>query len=67
METAKKVSIDYTIAGAKAFLEVLAPKLPEPQKFRFVFCSGKYAEWDQNKSLLLLKDTRLIKVSLEMT
>ncbi|KAI0376393.1 hypothetical protein F5Y04DRAFT_266448 [Hypomontagnella monticulosa] len=65
LETAKKVSIDYTIAGAKAFLEVLAPKLPEPQKFRFVFCSGKYAEWDQNKSLLLLKDTRLIKGQVE--
>ncbi|OTA92583.1 hypothetical protein M434DRAFT_387111 [Hypoxylon sp. CO27-5] len=62
VETARKVSVDYTLAAAKAFIDELAPKLPEPQKFRFVFCSGKFAEWDQDKSLLMLADTRKIKV-----
>lgn len=62
VETARKVSVDYTLAAAKAFIDELAPKLPESQKFRFVFCSGKFAEWDQDKSLLMLADTRKIKV-----
>ncbi|KAI2463031.1 hypothetical protein F4781DRAFT_151262 [Annulohypoxylon bovei var. microspora] len=61
VETARKVSVDYTLAGAKAFIDELAPKLPGSQKFRFVFCSGKFAEWDQKKSLAMLGDTRRIK------
>ncbi|OTA65357.1 hypothetical protein K449DRAFT_463472 [Hypoxylon sp. EC38] len=65
VETARKVSVDYTLAAAKAFIDELAPKLPEPQKFRFVFCSGKFAEWDQDKSLLMLADTRKIKGQVE--
>ncbi|KAI1382819.1 uncharacterized protein F4822DRAFT_422694 [Hypoxylon trugodes] len=61
VETAKKVSVDFTVAAAKAFVEVLAPQLPESKKFRFVFCSGKWAEWDQDKNLSFFKDTRRIK------
>lgn len=62
VETAKKVQVDYTLAAAKASLEALAPQLPTGQKFRFVFCSGKFAEWDQGKSLAFMQDTRRIKV-----
>ncbi|KAI4859145.1 hypothetical protein F4820DRAFT_440684 [Hypoxylon rubiginosum] len=65
VETAKKVSIDYTLAAANAFVTELAPKLPEAQKFRFVFCSGKFAEWDQEKNLKAMKDTRRIKGQVE--
>ncbi|KAI1780316.1 hypothetical protein F4818DRAFT_395339 [Hypoxylon cercidicola] len=65
VETAKKVSVDYTLAAANAFVTELAPKLPESQKFRFVFCSGKFAEWDQEKSLRMMKDTRRIKGQVE--
>ncbi|KAL7624584.1 hypothetical protein AAE478_006151 [Parahypoxylon ruwenzoriense] len=65
LETARKVSVDYTLAAANAFISELAPKLPEGQKFRFIFCSGKFAEWDQDKSLLMLKDTRRIKGEVE--
>ncbi|KAI1381201.1 hypothetical protein F4677DRAFT_119348 [Hypoxylon crocopeplum] len=61
IETAEMVQVHYTIAAAKAFVAELAPKLPESQKFRFVFCSGKFAEWDQEKSLKWMKDTRRIK------
>ncbi|KAF3071064.1 hypothetical protein GL218_00887 [Daldinia childiae] len=70
VETARKVSVDYTLAAAKAFTE-LASKLPEvkkkkgSRKFRFVFCSGKFAEWDQNKNLKMMRDTRLIKGQVE--
>ncbi|KAI0008414.1 hypothetical protein F4779DRAFT_450959 [Xylariaceae sp. FL0662B] len=61
LETAKKVQVDFTLAAANAFLDALAPQLPEPQKFRFVFCSGKFAEWDQEKRLLMLPGTRRLK------
>jgi len=36
--------------------------LPDGKKFRFVFCSGKFAEWDQNKTLAFMQDTRRLKV-----
>ena len=62
VETAWKVGVDFTLAAAKAFDKDLAPKVPEGKKFRFVFCSGMLAEWDQEKSLHFMKDSRLIKV-----
>ncbi|KAI0182102.1 hypothetical protein GGR52DRAFT_67504 [Hypoxylon sp. FL1284] len=65
LETARKVSVDYTLAAANAFVAELAPKLPESQKFRFVFCSGKFAEWNQEKSLKMMEDTRKIKGQVE--
>lgn len=34
-------------------------------KFRFVFCSGMLAEWDQDRSLWFLNDTRKIKGAVE--
>jgi hypothetical protein len=58
------VQVDYTLAAAKAFRETLAPQLPEGAQFRFVFCSGKFAEWDQTKPLHFMADTRRIKVLL---
>lgn len=63
VETYKKVQVDYTLAAAKAFLEHLAPQLPEGKQFRFVFCSGKFAEWDQTKPLHFMADTRRVKVT----
>lgn len=56
------MQVDYTLAAASAFLEKLAPQLPEGKQFRFVFCSGKFAEWDQKKALHFMADTRHIKV-----
>lgn len=38
----------------------LASKAPEG-KFRFVFCSGQMAEWDQDKKLYFMEDSRKIK------
>ncbi|KAI5456379.1 hypothetical protein BGZ63DRAFT_429038 [Mariannaea sp. PMI_226] len=61
VETCRKVHVEYTQAAANAFIESLAPRLPDGQKFRFVFCSGKYAENDSSKSLTFMADTRHIK------
>lgn len=61
-ETYKKVQVDYTLAAARSFLEKLVPSLPEGRQFRFVFCSGKFAEWDQKKALHFMADTRHVKV-----
>ncbi|KAI1269925.1 hypothetical protein F5Y18DRAFT_372018 [Xylariaceae sp. FL1019] len=65
VETARKVSVDYTLNAANAFVTHLAGNLPASQKFRFVFCSGKFAEWDDNKSLVFMSDTRHIKGQVE--
>ncbi|KAI0884564.1 uncharacterized protein GGS22DRAFT_163809 [Annulohypoxylon maeteangense] len=65
VETARKISVDYTLAAAKAFIEQLAPQLPDPQKFRFLFCSGKWAEWDEKKNMRVFADTRRIKGQVE--
>ncbi|KAK4148550.1 hypothetical protein C8A00DRAFT_19637 [Chaetomidium leptoderma] len=65
VETYKKVQVDYTLAAASAFLETLVPQLPEGREFRFVFCSGKFAEWDQTKPLHFMADTRRVKGQVE--
>ncbi|KAI1495373.1 hypothetical protein F5X96DRAFT_613213 [Biscogniauxia mediterranea] len=65
VETARRVSVDFTIAAAKAFLDNLAPRLPDGRKFRFLFCSGKFAEWDDKKKLSFMSDTRHIKGQVE--
>ncbi len=62
VQTARKVGVEYTLAGANALIEHLVPKLEMGKKFRFVFCSGRGAEQDPAKSLWMMKDTRLIKV-----
>jgi hypothetical protein len=61
VETCKKVH-DFALIAANAFMNSLAPAL-KGKKFKFVFCSGMGAEWDQTKPLWFLKDTRRIKVS----
>ncbi|KAI0019478.1 hypothetical protein F4780DRAFT_447686 [Xylariomycetidae sp. FL0641] len=65
VETARKVSVDYTLAAAQAFRAHLAPRLPAGRKFRFLFCSGKFAEWDDKKRLSFMNDTRRIKGAVE--
>lgn len=62
IETARKVHVGYVVPAATAFMTALAPKLPAGQKFRFVFCSGAFAEQKQDKSLLFMGDTRRVKV-----
>ncbi|KAL2183903.1 hypothetical protein L209DRAFT_757210 [Thermothelomyces heterothallicus CBS 203.75] len=61
IETYRKVQVDYTVAAANAFRETLAPLLAAGSQFRFVFCSGKFAEWDQSKPLHFMADTRHVK------
>lgn len=41
--------------------------MTDGKKFRFLFCSGRFAEWDQTKRPLFMADTRLIKVRLRNT
>jgi hypothetical protein len=58
-----RVHVDYSTAAARAFRDYLAPQLPPGGKpFRFVFCSGDFAEWDQAKRLYFMADTRKVKV-----
>lgn len=59
-EKCRQANVDFTLAGANAMREKLAAKAPNG-KFRFVFCSGKFAEWDQDKTLLFMSDSRKIK------
>lgn len=44
-------------------MEHLAPT--GGRSFRFVFCSGKLAEWNQDRPLYFLNDTRKIKGAVE--
>jgi len=64
VQTAKTVSVDYTLAAANAFAVKLLPGLGG-KDFRFIFCSGGMAERDMNKSLYFMKDTRRIKGEVE--
>ncbi|CAG9983280.1 unnamed protein product [Clonostachys byssicola] len=65
LDTFRKVSVDFTLAAARAFKQRLAPALADNQRFRFVFCSGMLAEWDQQKSLLFMADSRHVKGQVE--
>lgn len=62
---ARKVGVDYTLAGAQAMHDHLPAHVEGDKKFRFVFCSGMMAEWDQDRPLYFLNDTRKIKGSAE--
>ena len=64
LEAARKVGIDFTLAAANAFVKGICPTLQQQQtqKFRFVFCGGKGAEWDQEKKLWVFNDSRKLKV-----
>lgn len=61
----RQVNVEYTFSFAKALNKRIAPSLPAGKKFRFVFCSGSFSEWDQTKSLLFLQDSRRIKGEIE--
>jgi hypothetical protein len=67
LEEYHTVTIDYPLAAARAFASHLAPSLPsdlpsnQPEKFRFVFCSGHATELDQTKSLWVMGPTRKAK------
>jgi hypoxanthine-guanine phosphoribosyltransferase len=64
IETARKVSVDYTLAAAQAFATNLAPRLAEAErKFSFVFCSGYGAEQKKDARVWLYADSRKLKVS----
>ncbi|KAJ6000091.1 hypothetical protein N7481_000500 [Penicillium waksmanii] len=53
--TARRVSIEYTMAAAEAFEETCQ------KPFRFIYVSGAGAEQDQTKSLWVMGDYRRIR------
>ncbi|KAJ5650304.1 uncharacterized protein N7484_004027 [Penicillium longicatenatum] len=57
--TAKRVSIEYTLAAARVFQEVCQ------KPFRFVYVSGAGTERDQSKSLWVMQDYRRIRGQVE--
>lgn len=62
-ETAKKVQYDYTIAFAETCEKSIRPReWTHRNEFRFVFCSGAFAERDEKKSLWWGDATRKLKV-----
>ncbi|KAI0455098.1 hypothetical protein F5B21DRAFT_503651 [Xylaria acuta] len=63
--TAKMVCVDLPLAAATAFMINLAPRLGDGDRFRFLFVSGKYAEWDEVKPLWFSSDVRRIKGTAE--
>lgn len=67
LETARRVSVDYTLAAAQALAMKSTKQLPETakRKFAFVFCSGRGAEQDETKSLWLFPSTRKVKGAVE--
>ncbi|KAL7794387.1 hypothetical protein V8C37DRAFT_401410 [Trichoderma ceciliae] len=64
-ELCRKVGVEFTLTAANAMLKYLADKVPDGKKFRFVFCSCKYSEWNQKRPLLFLADSRRIKGEVE--
>lgn len=59
-ETARQVSVDYTLTAARAFTEHIPVK--DGKKFRFVYVSGALAERDQTRSLWIAQSYRRIRV-----
>lgn len=63
LNDSKDVEIGYTLAGAEAFSNFLAPELKSKGKtFRFVYLSGVYANRDPNKKMWLFHDVLTMKV-----
>ncbi|KAJ5811289.1 hypothetical protein N7474_007590 [Penicillium riverlandense] len=58
-ETARRVSVDYTLAAARVLQETAENKI------RFVYCSGAGAERDHNKPLWFLQEYRRIRGQVE--
>ena len=63
-EAAKKISVDYTMAAARAFTQQTAANNNNDRKFRFVYLSGGAAERNQTKPLWFMRDYRRIRVYL---
>ncbi|CAF9916207.1 MAG: hypothetical protein GOMPHAMPRED_000928 [Gomphillus americanus] len=61
VEEMHKSQHDTTLSAAKAFAESLASPAVSGRKFRFVFCSGKFTEWDQDAKLWFMSDSRKSK------
>ncbi|MCJ1267560.1 hypothetical protein MMC22_007445 [Lobaria immixta] len=60
-DAARKVSIEYTLAAAKAF----TPTSSTEKKFRFVYVSGGGSERDQTKPLWFMQEYRRIRGQVE--
>ncbi|KAJ5594104.1 uncharacterized protein N7459_000312 [Penicillium hispanicum] len=58
-ETARRISIDYTLSAARLFQE----NCQKP--FRFLYCSGAAAERDQTKPLWFMQEYRRIRGQVE--
>jgi hypothetical protein len=63
-DTNRKVSIEYTLAAAKAFDQGAIMENDKAKKFRFVYLSGGAVERDQTKPLWFMQDYRRIRVCL---
>jgi hypothetical protein len=64
-DTARRVSVDYTLAAAKTFGQDLAVEKGKAKKFRFVYMSGGLAERDQTKPLWFNQEYRRIRVHID--
>jgi hypothetical protein len=65
-ELCRRVGVEYTLSGAEAMrARLAATRTSRGQPFRFVFCSGRHAEWDGKKPLLFLADSRRYKGEVE--
>ncbi len=65
-EMARKVNVDFAAKAAGAFAETLAPQLPGGEKFRFIYCSGKFADREfETKSMWMFKESRSMKGAVE--
>jgi hypothetical protein len=51
IKMSRKLHIGYTLAAVKAFSQVLASKVENVRKFRFIYCSGGAVERGQSKPL----------------
>ena len=65
-DTARRVNLDYTVAAAEAFDQVLASRPSERgnSNFRFLYLSGDMAVRDQKSSPWFLGDSRRMRVLL---
>ncbi|KOS22475.1 hypothetical protein ESCO_002088 [Escovopsis weberi] len=61
----RKVNVGYTLAAADAMLRHLAGKTPDGKKFRFVFCSGGFAERNLARLLIFHAGVRRIRAEVE--
>lgn len=66
VEMARKLNVNLAVEAAIAFAKTLAPQLPEGKKFRFVYCSGRFAEREfEAKSMWMFKESRSMKRAVE--